>query len=481
VNSDGAVIYRYVNDGDIIGSATDKPVAYTGTVDAFTNELSFENYIDVNMVCENVSDLVGRHIYINNDGVQNGVYRIEGAEEIEPGKIRLDIGTISPIRGHKDPENIDKGYIYNIKAEQTFSIPTAFVDESLPEFDEINDNITTSAGSSVSVKVTAHSPITENAPTIEYVAQTLPRGASLDSKTGVVTWKPDASQIGGSHFAITARDSDGRESTIHFTITVYGSTTSKPSDKTENSGNAGTTDTPAGSGGGGGGGGVAPDNNQTDVGNGDLDDPNNTDSTQSDETGNVDASTQPDVGNGGSDVAQFTDLGNHIWATDAINTLASDGIIKGTSETTFAPASNITRADFALLLVRAFKLTSDNVENFADVTASDYFASELAIARNNGLIGGIGDNKFAPRNSITRQDMMVIVYRALQKLNVGFGIYDEPQNADFTTVADYAKEAVSALIGAGFVNGKNGNIAPLDYTTRAEVAVLIKRILDYIK
>jgi len=58
----------------------------------------------------------------------------------------------------------------------------------------------------------------------------------------------------------------------------------------------------------------------------------------------------------------------------------------------------------------------------------------------------------------------------------GGGIYP-----DFTTVADYAKEAVSALIGAGLVNGKSGRIAPTDYTTRAEVAVLIKRILDYTK
>ena len=74
---------------------------------------------------------------------------------------------------------------------------------------------------------------------------------------------------------------------------------------------------------------------------------------------------------------------------------------------------------------------------------------------------------------------MVIVYRALKKLNVGLGIYDEPQYEDYSTVADYAKDAASALIGAGLINGKNGRIAPTDYTTRAEVAVLIKRIIDY--
>ena len=58
----------------------------------------------------------------------------------------------------------------------------------------------------------------------------------------------------------------------------------------------------------------------------------------------------------------------------------------------------------------------------------------------------------------------------------GGGIYP-----DFDTVADYAREAVSALIGAGLVNGKNGLIEPTDFTTRAEVAVLLRRILEYTK
>ncbi|MBQ2742362.1 MAG: S-layer homology domain-containing protein, partial [Oscillospiraceae bacterium] len=160
-------------------------------------------------------------------------------------------------------------------------------------------------------------------------------------------------------------------------------------------------------------------------------------------------------------------------------------IIKGTTASTFSPAANITRADFAILLVRAFDLTSDNTENFADVTTADYFAQELAVARNTGIVGGIGDNKFAPRNTITRQDMMVIVYRALNSLPLEGKVAPQATDevlskySDFTSVAPYAKEAVSSLINAGLVNGKSGRIAPTDYTTRAEVSVLIKRILDY--
>ena len=69
----------------------------------------------------------------------------------------------------------------------------------------------------------------------------------------------------------------------------------------------------------------------------------------------------------------------------------------------------------------------------------------------------------------------------MQKINVGDGVLDVPQASDFDKVADYAKKAVSFLVNAKLINGKNGLIDPTAYTTRAEVAVIIKRILDYVK
>ncbi|MBQ2741254.1 MAG: S-layer homology domain-containing protein [Oscillospiraceae bacterium] len=460
VNAEGKVIYTYVHDGDVIGEEENLTSRISGVISDFTRELSLKNsiYVTTNDVVD-ADSLAGKYVFTENDGVQNGAYRICNAEKTDDG-IRLDIGTVSPVRSYRNAEDTSLGFVYNIAKGQKISVPLSVVNDGAPVFDPVAKNITVSAGNSVSVKLNA---ACEDGSWVEYIAKSIPRGASVNAGNGNITWKPDASQIGENHFAVTARDENGRETTLHFTVTVYGSTTGKPSDnisdKTE------TPSTPAG-GGGGGGGGAAP-----------ADKPENT-TDNADKTDNADDSTESNADNGVSDVPNFIDLSDHAWATDAINTLAEDGIIKGTSASTFSPASNITRADFALLLVRAFRLTSDNAENFADVSAADYFASELAIARNNGIIGGIGENKFAPRNNITRQDMMVIVYRALQKLGVGLDACGEPQYPDFTTVAPYARDAASALIGAGFVNGKNGFIAPTEYTTRAEVAVLLYRILN---
>ncbi|MBE6912529.1 MAG: hypothetical protein E7473_08395 [Ruminococcaceae bacterium] len=438
---DSSVVYRYVNDGDFIGEETGTPARYTGVVADFSKGLTFDNYIDVKMSCDDAESLVGKYIYISNDGVRNAAYEIDGASKNNDGTVRLSIGTTSLVRGHKDINDVNSGYIYDIAANQKFTIPMSFTDTNPPRVTNPG-NVSASAGSIVTMTINAESPI--EGEVLEFVETSLPRGASLDSETGVFTWKPTASQVGKNHVAITVRDSEGRESTIHFAITVQGST----------------------SGGGGGAGG---------------------DTTTKPETPDKEDTDKPNVGEDiilpptESDV-RFTDLGAHAWAADAINALADKGIIKGTSENTYSPANNITRADFAILLVRAFEKESDNTENFADVSDTDYFARELAIARNTGLVGGIGDNKFAPRENIKRCDMMLMVYRVLKDSDtlVGADII-RPEYEDFDSVPDYAKEAVSALIGAGLVNGKNNLIAPMDNTTRAEVAVLLQRVLEFVE
>ena len=437
VNGNGENIYSYINDGDIIGNRSGILSEATGKIVDFSKELAFENYITVEFN-ENVDDelLCGKFVYIENDGEQNAVYRIEDATT-ENGKTRLSIGGISLIRAMRNDEDISEGFIYNVIKGQRATVVLSDVEDFAPIFDPISDSFTASAGSLINIDVNAESPFGEN---VTYIGTTIPRGASVDENTGKITWKPTSAQLGRNYFAITARDESGREETLEFVVSVYGST-----------------------GGAGGGGGVTTPTEPI---------------KPEEETPKVpNIPEAPDA----PETTRFVDLGNHAWAEDSINALADAGIIKGTSETTFSPGNNITRADFAILLVRAFEKNSDNTENFVDVLDTDYFAKELAIARNTGLVGGIGDNKFAPRESIKRCDMMLMVYRVIKDTLVGRADLGAPQYADIDDVPDYAKEAVSALVSAGLVNGKNNLIAPLDSTTRAEVAVLLKRVLDFVK
>ncbi len=472
VDANNNVLYRYVNDGTNIAGVTSEKCEITGKVDDFTKELQLDNSITITTdTAVSPESLVGRYIYINNTSGENGVYKIYNAEDAAGGKTELDIGKVTLVNRYEDPLDMNSGFVYNIEDGNTFRIPLSYEENFHPVFEDAPKGVTTSAGSSVKVTVRATADESTDG-RVTYSARQLPRGASVDAVKGTVTWKPDSSQVGENLVAIDAIDEYGRTSTIYFTITVYGSTTGGSSSGEAEKPSTGTAE---GSSGGGGGGGGAPTDKPDNTTNTDIPDASGESGEGEKNEGNTD-----NTGTENSSL-RFTDLGNYSWAADAINSLAEDGIIKGTTASTYSPASNITRADFALLLVRAFNLESDNTENFADVSVSDYFAPELAIARNTGIVGGIGENKYAPRNNITRQDMMVIVYRALQKLGVEFGENVEPQYSDFDSVADYASGAVKALITSGFINGKNGKIAPTEYTTRAEVAVLVKRIVDYLK
>lgn len=111
-------------------------------------------------------------------------------------------------------------------------------------------------------------------------------------------------------------------------------------------------------------------------------------------------------------VKTFSDLAGFEWARMEIEVLATQGIIKGTSETTFSPGNNITRADFICLLVRSLKFTANIDSNFSDVVQTDHFYNEVGIAKKLGVVLGVGDNQFNPRENTSRQDVMVMVSRA---------------------------------------------------------------------
>jgi len=485
VNADGDNIYSYVNDGEKIGDVENIDASLEGTIVDFQKELSFYNWIDVKfdrqVTEEEVASIADRMINVERKERGNSSFIIIGAEKTGDDTARLDLGGITTIAGYADDNNEEMGYRYDVAVGKSFEIPMSYEDNRAPVFDDIPEDITASAGNTITIQVNAEP---DNAETVTYSGRTLPRGATIDSETGVVSWQPTKSQLGENLFGIDATDELGRTRTVYFSVTVYGSTSGSGGSGGSSGGGAGASGSAGGSG------------SSDSAGSGSSDTPsdgkdNVTDSTDSKDNTETDKNTEsetPSTENGGAtgNKEGFVDLDSHAWAEESINALADEGIIKGTSESTFSPAANITRADFAILLVRAFELESESTENFADVDASDYFARELAIARNTGIVGGIGDNKYAPRNTITRQDMMVIVYRALGSLSlegkVSAELTDEvlSQYPDFESVAEYARDAVRALISAGLVNGKSGKIAPTEYTTRAEVAVLLKRILDYI-
>ncbi|MBQ2741894.1 MAG: Ig-like domain-containing protein, partial [Oscillospiraceae bacterium] len=265
-DANGVNIYSYVNDGEMIGDNEfkheDLDAAIKGTITDFQDELSFDNWIEAELDCEltqeEADDLSGRIINVEREALGNSTYVIESVEMLDSTHARINLGNITLINSFVDYKNEDLGYKYDVAVGKTFDIPMSYEDNPAPVFDEVPDSITTSAGSSVAVTVKATG---DEGATVTYQARTLPRGASFNGETGTFNWKPDNSQIGDNLVAIDAVDEYGRISTQYFTVTVYGSTTGKPSNKTEE--NTGTSSEGTAGGGGGGGGGAAPETPST--------------------------------------------------------------------------------------------------------------------------------------------------------------------------------------------------------------------------
>ena len=87
----------------------------------------------------------------------------------------------------------------------------------------------------------------------------------------------------------------------------------------------------------------------------------------------------------------------------------------GTGANSFSPAANITRADYLVLLIKTLGLTAEFDGNFDDVEPGAYYYEALGIAKKLGIAAGSGNKRFNSRENISRQDMMVLTARALEK------------------------------------------------------------------
>lgn len=176
----------------------------------------------------------------------------------------------------------------------------------------------------------------------------------------------------------------------------------------------------------------------------------------------------------------FTDLEGYAWAEEAILRLSAAGVIKGVSATRFDPSAPIKRGDFILLVMNLMAPTAKyQAEAFDDVPEDSYYSEAIKTARALDIVNGSGGNKFLPQTYITRQEMAVMVARAMRATR-----YDTLQNtpgdltvfADQAQIASWATEDMALMVGNGHMKGDAGRIRPAANTSRAEAAVFIDRI-----
>ena len=181
------------------------------------------------------------------------------------------------------------------------------------------------------------------------------------------------------------------------------------------------------------------------------------------------------------------DIEGHLFETE-MRSLISDGILEGYGSGIYEPDKSITRAEFITLMVRALDLQPAVTAEFSvaategplykDVTnPQDWYYSAIQIAAKSEIVKGYPDGTFQPNALISRQEMAVMTFRAIDSK----GIFSAPANKDFTDKTkigvDYF-DAIQRLVSLGIIQGNADNsFTPLANTTRGQTAAVIYRTL----
>ncbi|WP_028547968.1 alkaline phosphatase family protein [Paenibacillus sp. UNC451MF] len=183
----------------------------------------------------------------------------------------------------------------------------------------------------------------------------------------------------------------------------------------------------------------------------------------------------------------FKDLSQH-WAKTDVELLASKQLVQGVSDSRFDPDSRVTRAQFAALLVRALGLNEvSSGSKFTDVREGEWFAGSVKAAAKAGLVSGFQDGSYHPEEPITREESAVMISKALRIAgNLDAAAVKQEQTIhefkDQSQISLWAQEAVKQSASAGIITGMDDDaFGPSEYTTRAQAAVMLKRLLQHVQ
>ncbi|TYP76398.1 carbohydrate binding domain-containing protein [Paenibacillus methanolicus] len=169
----------------------------------------------------------------------------------------------------------------------------------------------------------------------------------------------------------------------------------------------------------------------------------------------------------------FADVSGAHWAKSAVEQLQALGLMTGDADGRFLPNRPITRAEFVAVLDRAFGYAGDGSKSFADVLPEAWYYRPVMNAAGSGIVEGTEDGQFAPNAPITREDAAVLLDRAFQ-LSSGSESDATLRNfQDSEDVAGYAKKALTYLVETKMLKGANGRLLPKKPMTRAESALLL--------
>ena len=173
----------------------------------------------------------------------------------------------------------------------------------------------------------------------------------------------------------------------------------------------------------------------------------------------------------------FQDVAESDWFYAAVQYVYEQGIMSGVEEGRFEPGTTLTRAMLAqTLYAMEGKPQVSGGEDFSDVEEGDWYAAAVAWAAENGLVSGVGGDRFAPNDALTREQMALILYRYAQHKSYDVQVDGEPLEGfqDVEKISEWAVEAMEWAVNAKLLSGTGDNLlSPAGTATRAQVAQVL--------
>ena len=177
----------------------------------------------------------------------------------------------------------------------------------------------------------------------------------------------------------------------------------------------------------------------------------------------------------------FKDVEKH-WSKDYVNDAGSRLIVSGTGNENFTPDRAVTRAEFAVMIVKALGLKGSQFsDNFYDVGKDNPYYSYICTAYQYGIITGYTNGKFGPNDLITREQSMTMISKAMKIAGMDTTLTDTDNlNKNFSDSGDiskWAKDGAAICVNSGLFVGNRGKLNPKNNVTRAESATIIIKLL----
>ena len=172
----------------------------------------------------------------------------------------------------------------------------------------------------------------------------------------------------------------------------------------------------------------------------------------------------------------FTDVAADRWSYTYIKQMYDAGVVSGMTPTTFEPAGDVTRAQFVTMLAGLAKadVSKYPATSFRDVPEGAWYAPYVNWALANGIVSGTSATTFSPDAKITRQDMAVMLYQYTQRYDVALQQQTVTPFTDESSISAYALPAVQALHRAGVISGMpDGSFQPFGTATREQACVVL--------